>query len=179
MSLLLHVTAWVVGISVISLPTWLLDSRCPCFLCLLSHPFNPMRPIIIQFHIYGNFYAGDYIDIHDNLSASFYQGQHSKKATTRTATIEDVTPIVEHEPCPFLVPERLTELGLYTMEQFETMFREAVESDAKTLAAFLKKYKQLCVLDFKGMGKKQIFVTLRAYFPTMRRYSYRNFIAYF
>jgi len=152
---------------------------CPCFLCPLSHPLNPMRPIVIQIHIYGNIYTGDYIDIHDNPSASFYQGQRSQKATTRTATIEDVTPIVAHEPCPFLVPERLTELGLYTMEQFETMFREAVESDAKTLAAFLKKYKQLGVLDFKGKDKKQIFAILRDSFPTMRQYSYRNFIAYF
>ena len=160
---------------------YLCISVCPCFLCPLSHPFNPMRPIIIQFHIYGNIYAGDYIDVHDNPSVSFYQGQgqHFQKTTTRRATVEDVTSIVAHEPCPFLVPERLTELGLYSLEQFESMFREAAENDAKTLAAFLKKYKQLGVLDFKGMDKKQIFARLRAYFPTMRQYSYRNFIAYF
>ena len=93
--------------------------------------------------------------------------------------MENVTPIVEHAPCPFLVPDKLTELGLYSLEQFETMFREAAESDAKTLAAFLKKYRQMGVLDFKGMDKKQIFAELRACFPTMKRYSYSNFIYYF
>ena len=93
--------------------------------------------------------------------------------------MEDVVPIVEQAPCPFLVTEKLTEIGLYTPEQFENMFREAAESDAKTLAAFLKKYRQMGVLDFKGMDKKQIFAKLQEYFPTMRRYSYRNFIAYY
>ena len=88
-------------------------------------------------------------------------------------------PIVEQAPCPFLVTEKLTELGLYTPEQFENMFREATESDAKTLAAFLKKYRQMGVLDFKGMDKKQIFAKLQESFPTMRRYSYSNFIYYF
>jgi hypothetical protein len=93
--------------------------------------------------------------------------------------VEDVVPIVEQAPCPFLVTEKLTELGLYTPEQFENMFREAAESDAKTLAAFLKKYRQMGVLDFKGMDKKQIFAELRSCFPTMRHYSYSNFIYYF
>jgi len=93
--------------------------------------------------------------------------------------VEDVVPIVEQAPCPFLVTEKLTELGLYTPEQFENMFREATESDAKTLAAFLKKYRQMGVLDLKGMDKKQIFAKLQESFPTMRRYSYRNFIAYY
>ena len=50
---------------------------------------------------------------------------------------------------------------------------------AKTLAAFLKKYRQMGVLDFKGMDKKQIFAELRSCFPTMRHYSYSNFIYYF
>ena len=82
-------------------------------------------------------------------------------------------------PCPFLVPEKLTELGLYTPEQFESMFREAAEGDAKTLALFLKKYRQMGVLDFKGKDKKQIFAILRSSFPSMKQYSYRNFIEYF
>ena len=181
MSLLVHVMAWATGISVISLPTWLLSPRCPCFLCSLSHPFNPMRPIIFQVHFHGNYYAGDHIDIHDNPYCTFYQGQPCKTNTTTasTASVEDVTPIVEHAPCPFIVPDKLTELGMYSLEQFETMFREAAESDAKTLAAFLKKYRQMGVLDFKGYNKKQIFTYIRAYFPTMRKYGYDNFVAYF
>lgn len=35
------------------------------------------------------------------------------------ARVEDVVPIVEQAPCPFLVTEKLTELGLYTPELFE------------------------------------------------------------
>ena len=138
-----------------------------------------MRPIIIQVHFHGNYYAGDHIDIHDNTSVNLYQGEHSKETTAHETCVEDVVPIVEQAPCPFLVTEKLTEIGLYTPEQFENMFREAAESDAKTLAAFLKKYRQMGVLDFKGMDKKQIFAKLQEYFPTMRRYSYSNFIYYF
>ena len=141
---------------------------------------HPMKQIVINhFHIHGDYIAGDSIDIHDNPSSTFCQGQHFPTTTTSTATLEDVKPIVEHAPCPFLVPEKLTELGLYTPEQFKTKFREAAESDAKTLATFLKKYRQMGVLDFKGKDKKQIFAELRACFPTMKRYSYSNFIYYF
>ena len=139
-----------------------------------------MKKIVINhFHIHGNYIAGDGIDIHDNPSSTFCQGQHFPIKTTDIVTVEDVTPIVEHAPCPFLVTEKLTDLGLYSLEQFEIMYREAVESDAKTLATFLKKYRQMGVLDFKGKDKKQIFAILRSSFPSMRQYSYRNFIEYF
>jgi len=141
---------------------------------------HPMKQIVINhFHIHGDYIAGDSIDIHDNPSSTFCQGQHFPTTTTDTTNVEDVTPIVEHAPCPFLVPDKLTELGLYSLEQFETKFREAAESDAKTLAAFLKKYRQMGVLDFKGYSKKQIFTYIRAHFPTMRKYGYDNFVAYF
>lgn len=137
--------------------------------------------VINQFHFYGAFIAGDNFDIHDNHSVNIYQGQQSptNTPTASTATVEDVTPIVEHAPCPFLVPDKLTDLGLYSLEQFEIMYREAAESDAKTLAAFLKRYHQMGVLDFNGKDKKQIFAILRSSFPSMKQYSYRNFIEYF
>ena len=156
-----------------------------CRLCFLCPPkffhYSMKQYVINQFHFYGTFIAGDNFDIHDNSSVNFYQGQPltTNTPTASTANVEEVTPIVEHAPCPFLVPEKLTELGLYTPEQFESMFREAAESDAKTLATFLKKYRQMGVLDFKGKDKKQIFAELRACFPTMKRYSYSNFIYYF
>jgi hypothetical protein len=35
------------------------------------------------------------------------------------------------------------------------------------------------VLDFHGYSKKQIFKCIRAHFPTMRKYGYDNFVAYF
>ena len=133
---------------------------------------------IIYFHFDGNYYAGDHIDIHDNQSVNIFQGQQPSTSSSNTC-VEDVTPIEPHEPCPFLVPEKLTELGLYTPDQFETMFRKAAEDDAKTLAAFLKKFRKLGVLDLHGYSKKQIFNRIKAYFPSMRRYGYDNFVAYF
>ena len=105
---------------------------------------HSMKKIVINhFHIHGNYIAGDGIDIHDNPSSTFCQGQHFPIKTTDIVTVEDVTPIEKHIPCPFVVTEKLTDLGLYSLEQFEIMYREAAESDAKTLATFLKKYRQI------------------------------------
>ena len=111
--------------------------------------------IINNFYICGNYIAGDCIDIHDNPSATFYH----------------------HQPVPS--PATVKELGLYTQEQFEVLFREAAEKDAKTFTLFLKKYRQLGVLDFRGYDKKQIFAILQASFPSMKQYTYRNFVEYF
>ena len=80
---------------------------------------------------------------------------------------------------PFIVPQKLEELGLYTLEEFQCMYREAVEGNAKTLASFLKKYHDLHVLDFEGKNKKQIFSTLQAFFPNQIKYEYNNFLSYF
>ena len=102
-----------------------------------------MNNVIYYFHFDGNYYAGDHIDIHDNTSVNLYQGENTKETSTHEACVEDVVPIVEQAPCPFLVTEKLTKLGPYTPDQFENMFRKAAESDAKTLAAFLKKYRQM------------------------------------
>lgn len=91
---------------------------------------------------------------------------------------EDVTQ-QEQNNLPFLVPKKLEELNLYTLEQFADMYRKAAESDAKTFAMFLKKYRDLKVLDFQGYNKKEIFAAMRNFFPTMRQYSYDNFVAYY
>ena len=80
--------------------------------------------------------SGNYFDIHDNPSVSIGQDVPTSASSTNDASIEDIMPIVEHAPCPFLVSDKLAELGLYSLEQFVTKFREAAESDAKTLAAF-------------------------------------------
>ena len=45
--------------------------------------------IINNFYICGNYIAGDYIDIHDNPSATFYHHQ----PVPSPATVEDVTPV--------------------------------------------------------------------------------------
>ena len=83
------------------------------------------------------------------------------------------------QPLPFFVPEKLEGLGLYTYEQFEQMYRKAVESDAHTLADFLHKYEKLEVFDFHGFEKREVYDSLRSFFPTMKEYSYTNFIYYF
>lgn len=80
---------------------------------------------------------------------------------------------------PFVVPAKLTELNLYSMAEFEKMYREAAAKEAPYLAQFLKQYKQLEVLDFGRLNKKQIFETLQAFFKNEIRYSYNNFISYF
>ena len=94
---------------------------------------------------------------------------------------EDIEPVQEQQErnCPFVVAEKLRELNLYTYEEFVHMYRKAAETDAKTLAEFLTKYRQLGVLDFKNYEKKEILERLQAYFPTMKKYSYSNFIYYF
>jgi hypothetical protein len=52
-----------------------------------------MRPLIINhFHISGNYIAGDFIEIHDNPSASFYQGHRTPIGKTNTS-VEDVVPV--------------------------------------------------------------------------------------
>lgn len=80
---------------------------------------------------------------------------------------------------PFVVPAKLAELNLYSMAEFEKMYREAAAKEAPDLAQFLKQYKQLGVLDFGRLNKKQIFETLQAFFPNEIHYLYNNFIYYF
>ena len=89
---------------------------------------------------------------------------------------------VHREPnqqLPFFVLEKLEELGLYTYEQFATMYRKAVEGDAHTLADFLHKYEKVGVFDFRGYEKNEVYEALRDYFPTMKTYKYNNFVTYF
>ena len=118
MSLLLHVMAWVTGISVDKLADFSVDPRCLCFLCPPKFLIKPMRPLIINhFHISGNSIAGDFIEIHDNPSASFYQRQHVPFYTTSTATVEDVMPV----DTSFFGTDR------YTAEVCEKNLREAID----------------------------------------------------
>lgn len=131
--------------------------------------------IINNFYICGNYIAGDCIDFHDNPSATVYH----RYPVPAPDAVEDISPEGERTTCPFLVAEKLSELGLYTQEQFEVLFREAAEKDAKTFSLFLKKYRQLGVLNFRGYDKKQIFAILQASFPSMKQYTYRNFVEYF
>lgn len=79
---------------------------------------HSMKQIVINhFHISGNYIAGDFIEIHDNPSASFYQRQHVPFCTTSTATVEDVVPV----DTSFFGTDR------YTAEVCEKNLREAID----------------------------------------------------
>ena len=55
---------------------------------------HSMKQIVINhFHILGNDIAGDHIDIHDNTSVNFYQGENTKETSTHETCVEDVVPI--------------------------------------------------------------------------------------
>ena len=116
----------------------------------------------------------------DSLIHSFFSGNKDKEQPQEPTVAKNATVQPEpKQPLPFFVSEKLEELGLYTVEQFTAMYREAVEGDAHTLADFLHKYEKVGVFDFRGYEKKEIHETLMAYFPNMRAYSYTNFIYYF
>lgn len=79
---------------------------------------HSMKKIVINhFHIHGNYIAGDGIDIHDNPSSTFCQGQHVPFCTTSTATVEDVVPV----DTSFFGTDR------YTAEVCEKNLREAID----------------------------------------------------
>jgi len=55
---------------------------------------HSMKQIVINhFHILGNYIAGDHIDIHDNTSVNFYQGENTRETTAHETCVEDVTPV--------------------------------------------------------------------------------------
>lgn len=127
-----------------------------------------------------NFFQSNVV-YHDNSTEYNIDARGNDLASVlRACEAEDIEPVQEQERnCPFVVAEKLRELNLYTYEEFAHMYRKAAETDAKTLAEFLTKYRQLGVLDFKNYEKKEILETLQAYFPTMKKYSYNNFVYYF
>ena len=81
--------------------------------------------------------------------------------------------------CEYINREELAKQGLYTLDEFEEMFAKATKGEAPELAAFLKKYLKLGILEFKGHSKRKIYDTLRAHFKEMRDYSYTNFASFY
>ena len=85
----------------------------------------------------------------------------------------------EKKLCTYLVPEKISEMGIDTPEQVEAEMRAEAEKDAKHFATWLRRKEKAGILHFHGDTKKQILATLQAHFPNMKRYTYNNFIAYF
>ena len=140
------------------------------------------------------FVAGNYI-ASQTIGTQIIGGSHSHHYSspdtretpyaTRIAEdveFEDLTPVetpTQAEPYPFVVAEKLAELNLYTMSEFEQKYRETAANGAPVFAKFLKKYRELGVLDFGRLNKKQIFYLLRDFFKDEIGYDYNNFITYF
>ena len=80
---------------------------------------HSMKQIVINhFHILGNDIAGDHIDIHDNTSVNFYQGENTKETSTHETCVEDVTPV----DTSFFCTNR------FTSDIIEKNLRQAIES---------------------------------------------------
>lgn len=90
-----------------------------------------MTPIIIHFHIHGNFIAGDTFDVHDNPSAHFSDGR-SFHASSDEEEAEDV----EAVDTSFFCTER------YDAALCEKNLREAI-AQAKSKADACRKVMQL------------------------------------
>ena len=129
---------------------------------------------------------GDYIaeqnnDIHD--CTIYASGISSSPAKNISSDSNDQSPITNDQSplsgYPFVVPSKLVALGTYTVEEFETAYRQTAAQGAPKFAKFLKHYNGLGVLDFDDNDKKQIFEILKAFFPTEIKYGYTNFTIYF
>lgn len=81
--------------------------------------------------------------------------------------------------CVYINIEGLKATGIWTPEEFEEKLREACEADVKILVAFLRENEKKGYLNFHGDKKTKVLKTLQEHFPTMRRYKYNNFAAYF
>ena len=102
----------------------------------------------------------------------------------RSFMAEDVEPIQEEktdikQTLPFLVIDKLTELGTYSILEFEALYHQAVKGGAPKLAKFIKHYRKLKVLDTKDLNKKETFEQLKAFFGDELNYEYPNFAAYY
>lgn len=102
----------------------------------------------------------------------------------RACQTEDITPVQEvkteqKQTLPFLVIDKLTELGTYSISEFEVLYHEAVKGGAPKLAKFIKHYRELKVLDTKGLNKKETFEQLKTFFGDELNYDYPNFTAYY
>jgi hypothetical protein len=83
------------------------------------------------------------------------------------------------KPLPFLVPDKLAELGTYSLAEFEKLYHEAAKGGAPKLTSFLKHYRDLEVLKIESHTKKETFEELKAYFGDEIDYGYTNFAVYY
>ena len=111
-----------------------------------------------------------------NTTNNYYSGPsvQEPQAAAYTPTDKPQTALY-----PFVMPEKLKELGTCTMADFENKYREAVKSGANVLAPFLVRYRDLHVLDLGKRTKKDIYEVLKAFFGDDLKFGYPNFAAYY
>ena len=95
-----------------------------------------MNNVIYYFHFDGNYYAGDHIDIHDNTSVNFYQGENTKETSTHESCVEDITPV----NTSFFCTTR------FTSDIIEKNLRQAIESASSKADACRR------VMDLEPLG---------------------------
>ena len=135
------------------------------------------RPTFINSTVVYNDHSTEY-----NIDA---RGNKDIASVIRACNAEDVTPVQEVKKAhtksalPFLVLDKLTELGTYTEEEFDGLYHDAVKGGAPKLAKFIKHYKELEVFDTKDLNKKETFEELKAFFGDELNFGYPNFAAYY
>lgn len=112
----------------------------------------------------------------DDRQPEDIQPEEVKNDDTMCAKNAHVTP---KQPLPFLVPEKLAELGTYSITEFEKHYHNAVSAGAPKLTEFIKHYRNLQVLNTNGYNKKETFEELKAYFGDEMNFGYTNFAAYY
>lgn len=135
------------------------------------------RPTFINSTVVYNDHSTEY-----NIDA---RGNKDIASVIRACNAEDVTPVQEVKKAhtksalPFLVLDKLTELGTYTLEEFDEKYHKAVKGGAPKLAKFLKRYNELEVFDFEDRNKKEIFEDMKSFFGDEMDFGYPNFAAYY
>ena len=101
-----------------------------------------------------------------------------KKQAKPTPKQNEIPKAKEETICPYINRDEIVKKGIYSVDEFQKMLRQACEQEAKVLVKFLIQHRDYQNLDFHGAGIKAIYTTLRKdCFPTMRDYSYQNFAA--
>ena len=126
-------------------------------------------------HFHGN--VGQQISRVENMVVRFDKDMNMQISHVENQQQPQATE--QNTDCPFLVPEQLQALGTYNMQEFEQMYHHAAQTNAKVLAEFLKKYRDLKVLNLKSLNKKQIYAAIKAAFPGEVKFGYRNFATFF
>lgn len=81
--------------------------------------------------------------------------------------------------CSYLNIEGIAETGVWKAEQVQKKLEQASQKEASEFVKFLRDFEKKNYLDFLGHNKRQVYKTLRAELPMMRKYGESNFYSYF